>query len=220
MKIAHVSMCGFRGFFEPTRIDIPSGFAIIAGSNGTGKSTLCDAVEFVLTGGIRASSEHREKGESIHDYIWWRGARPAENNYVEVGFVLPDGSSVTARRSPTGLTLTPSVTLEGLLINGSPALEHPIAQLCRTAILRDEEITRLSVDLRETDRFEFVTAALGAADFTTAEARAKRVGEILKRQHEAANREYDLQRDRVAQLTARLSQLRVQSGSSDGSVGR
>lgn len=212
MKISYVSMCGFRGFFEPTRIDIPSGFAIVAGSNGAGKSTLCDAVEFALTGGIRASSGHREKGESIHDYIWWRGARPAADNYVEVGFVLEHGSSVTVRRSPTGLMVTPAgKTLEELLIHGNPALEDPIAQVCRTAIVRDEEITRLSVDLRETDRFEFVTAALGAADFATAEARAKRVGDILKRQHEVASRDYDRQRDRVAQLTARLSQLRVQA---------
>jgi chromosome segregation protein len=151
MKLGYVSLCGFRGFFEATRIDIPAGFAIIVGPNGAGKSTVCDAVEFVLTGGIRASSEHKEKGESIGDYLWWRGAKTAQDYYVEVGFVLPDGGTVTARRTPNGLTVTPSTTLQQLLLLGSPALENPIAQLCRTAILRDEEITRLSVDLRETD---------------------------------------------------------------------
>jgi DNA repair exonuclease SbcCD ATPase subunit len=211
MRLAYVSLCGFRGFYEPIRIDIPSGFAIIVGPNGAGKSTVCDAVEFVLTGGIRASSEHKEKGESIRDYLWWRGAKPAPENYVEVGFMMPDGSAVTARRTPSGLSMVPSTTLEQLLLKGSPALENPIAQLCRTAILRDEEITRLSVDLRETDRFDFVTAALGAADFGLAEAHAKRAGDILKRQYEASQRQYELQRDRVAQLTARLSQLRVQA---------
>lgn len=216
MKLAYVQVCGFRGFRGLTRVDIPAGFAIIVGPNGTGKSTVCDALEFALTGTIRGSSDHREKGESIRDYLWWRGTKPAEDNYVEIGLADAKGKVVTVRRSATELTITPTGRLEELLLTPGPALETPLAQLCRTAILRDEEITRLSVDLRETERFEFVRAALGTADFRAADESAKRVGDVLKKQHDAATREYELQRDRFAQLTTRLSQVRAQAARATG----
>ena len=44
MKIEYVELCGFRGFREKTRIDIPTGFAVISGQNGVGKSTIFDAI--------------------------------------------------------------------------------------------------------------------------------------------------------------------------------
>ena len=216
MRLSYVQVVGFRGFRELTRVEIPPGFAIIVGSNGSGKSTVCDAIEFALTGNIRGSSDHREKGESIHDYLWWRGPRPPAENYVEIGLTNAQGATVVVRRSPTELTVTPSARLEDLLVTGGPALENPLGQLCRTAILRDEEITRLSVDLRETERFEFVRSALGTADFRTADESAKRVGDLLKRHHETARRDYELQRDRIAQLTTRMSQARTQAARAGG----
>jgi DNA repair exonuclease SbcCD ATPase subunit len=216
MKLAYVQMCGFRGFRKETRIDWPSGFAVIAGPNGAGKSTLCDAVEFVLTGGIRSSSDHKEKGESIRQYLWWRGTAPPNNPHVEVGFITFEGTLVIARRTPAGLAVTPHRDLARLLVAEEQALEEPLAQLCRTAILRDEEITALSVDLRETDRFEFVRAAIGAADFRTAQETAKRVSELLSRQLDLAQREYQRQRDRLALLATRLSQLKAQASRSEG----
>lgn len=216
MRLAYIQVRGFRGFRGHTRVDIPAGFAIIVGPNGTGKSTVCDALEFALTGTIRGSSEHSEKGESIRDYLWWRGTKPAEDNYVEIGLADAEGKVVTVRRSATELTIAPTGRLEELLVTPGPALETPLAQVCRTTILRDEEITRLSVDLRETERFEFVRAALGTADFGAADDSARRVGDVLKRQREAATREYELQRDRFAQLTTRLSQVRAQAARATG----
>lgn len=216
MKLAYIQMSGFRGFRDLTRIEIPSGFAVVVGPNGVGKSTLCDAVEFALTGSIRGPSEHREKGESIHDYLWWRGNGGSADNHVEIGFLSPDGAITSVRRSRTSLEVTPNARLEDLLLTPGPSLEHPLAQLCRTAILRDEEITRVSVDLRETERFEFVRASLGTADFRSANENARRVGELLKRQRGEAQRQYEVQRDRIAQLTTRLSQARTQAERVEG----
>jgi chromosome segregation protein len=52
MKIAYIELVGFRGFRTKTRFDFPSGFAVITGRNGVGKSTAFDAMDFVLTGTI------------------------------------------------------------------------------------------------------------------------------------------------------------------------
>jgi chromosome segregation protein len=52
MKLAHLRLCGFRGYRAPVEIRFESGFTIVDGRNGVGKSTLCDADEFALTGSI------------------------------------------------------------------------------------------------------------------------------------------------------------------------
>jgi chromosome segregation protein len=50
MRLDYVEVCGFRGFRDKVRIDFGGGFTVITGRNGVGKSTLCDAVEFAITG--------------------------------------------------------------------------------------------------------------------------------------------------------------------------
>lgn len=211
MKLQYVSMCGFRGFKEPTSISLAPGFAVIVGPNGSGKSTICDAIEFALIGRIRSSSNHKEKGESIHDYLWWRGAGTPTESYVELGLVSDTGEVHRIRRSPSAMEGSLSTDLLRALICEGTSIVDPVGQLCRTAILRDEDITRLSVDLPEADRFSFVRAALGSADFAVAEAKAKAVAVYLSQQVGLARRTYDAQRGAVADLTARLSSLRAEA---------
>jgi len=209
MRLRYISLCGFRGFREPTRVDLAPGFTVLVGPNGSGKSTICDAIEFALLGRIRPSSDHRERGESIDDYVWWRGLGAPKDKYVELGLVTDAGEDHLIRRSPAGVESAPG--LKGLLIDDRVSIEQPIEQLCRTAVLRDEDITRLSVDLPETERFSFVRAALGSADFGKAEATAKKVGDYLSDQLLAAQRAYEVQRSTVADLTAKLSSLRAEA---------
>jgi DNA repair exonuclease SbcCD ATPase subunit len=216
MKVAYVEVQGFRGFRERRRIELPTGFAVITGRNGSGKSTFCDAIEFALTGTMRAAASHKEKRETISDYFWWRGAGAPSESYVEVGFRDADGQTVSVRRWPGGMTVSPETTLEKELLVPGPTLENPLAQLCRTMILRDEEITQLSVDLRETDRFEFVRSALGTADVRAAEDGLRRVADLLKQQNALAQREYDLERDRAGRLSAQLSEAKAQATRASG----
>jgi chromosome segregation protein len=56
MKLAFIEIAGFRGFKDKTRFDFPSGFIVLTGRNGVGKSTVLDAVDFVLTGTINKYS--------------------------------------------------------------------------------------------------------------------------------------------------------------------
>jgi DNA repair exonuclease SbcCD ATPase subunit len=211
MKLQYVSMCGFRGFKEPTSINLGPGFTVVVGPNGSGKSTICDAIEFALIGSIRSSSDHKEKREGIHDYLWWRGAGTPAESFVELGLVTDTGEVHRIRRSPSAIDGSLSAELERALIIEGTSIVDPVGQLCRTAILRDEDITRLSVDLPEADRFSFVRAALGSADFAVAEAKAKAVTDHLTQQLDLARQAYEKQRSAVADLTARLSSLRAEA---------
>jgi DNA repair exonuclease SbcCD ATPase subunit len=211
MKLSYISLCGFRGFREPSRIDLTPGFTIFVGPNGSGKSTICDAIEFALLGRIRPSSDHKEKRESIHDYLWWRGAGTPKESYVELGLVTDEGETYQIRRSPSALGGSIPAELQSKLITEGSSIDNPLEQLCRTAVLRDEDITRLSVDLPEADRFDFVRAALGSTEFAVAKGRAKEVATYLGQQLTLAQHTYEVQRNAVADLTAKLSALRAEA---------
>ena len=52
MKLDFVEVAGFRGFKERTTFNFDSGFAVLTGRNGVGKSSVFDAIDFALTGTI------------------------------------------------------------------------------------------------------------------------------------------------------------------------
>jgi DNA repair exonuclease SbcCD ATPase subunit len=73
MKLEYVELAGFRGFRDKTRFDLPPGFVVLSGRNGTGKSTLLDGVDFALTGTINKFAVKEAKGGGLQDHIWWVG---------------------------------------------------------------------------------------------------------------------------------------------------
>ena len=218
MRLTYVQAEGFRGFRGRVRVDIPPGFAVIVGPNGVGKSSLCDAVEFALTGTIRGTSAHSERREHIEDYLWWRGARGSDaiDHHVEIGFVLPEGEHVTVRRTAAELIVDPQVSLEKLIVKPGSVLDNPLRHLCQTAILRDEDITALSIDLGETHRFAFVRDALGASDFRVFSRRAGQLKDHVRRHYDSARAERDRHQARIVELTTRLSEAKVQAAEGQG----
>src|SRR5262245_36446781 len=107
MKLEFVEMAGFRGFRSTTRLELPSGFAVISGRNGSGKSTVLDAIDFAVTGTINKYLVKGAKGGGLADHLWWVGSEPAPDHYVSIGFIDPQGRRfvITRRRgdasSPT-----------------------------------------------------------------------------------------------------------------------
>ena len=207
MKLAFIEMAGFRGARNLVRLDVPAGFLVIVGRNGSGKSTVCDAIEFAFTGAIREHG-HKEKGESYADYLWWRGAGAANDRFVRVGFYDAQGDLHEVTRTNQGID-SASQTVLNLLYRQEGAPDQPVHALSRTSLIRDEEITALSVDLPESDRYKFVRDALGTvhvADIDKSlETLKKRIDERLRKEQQS----YERFRDRVSDMTAQLSELRA-----------
>jgi len=214
MKLEYLMLSGFRGFRKPIDIRFAPSFTVIDGRNGTGKSSLCDALEFALTGTITKYQDAKAAGESISDYYWWMGDQKAHEHYVEVGFSSADGERIKIRREQfTDPDPRALAKVEEHLCNRPKASGDNMRQLCRVSIIRDELIAALSLDLSETERFALLRDAIGvpSADAEIARGQrlfslsAKRVAEIqsgvdaLNRDLAAAGRRLDEARGAVAE---------------------
>lgn len=208
MRISFVKASGFRGIKESIDISFPSGFTVISGRNGSGKSTICDAIEFALTG-LLEKHYLTEKGEDISDYLWWRGTGRLPECYVSIGIVDEVGKELIVTRGPEGLINLEENEIRNKLCDLDLSPPEELKQLCRTSIIRDETITNLSVDLPEVDRFTFVKSAIGSRDFAPIEKRMKAVIDTISTQRMTLETNYQDVRNRINGLTADLSAAKV-----------
>src|SRR5882757_2178970 len=195
MKLDYVELAGFRGFRDKTRFDIPSGFAVLSGRNGTGKSTLLDAVDFALTGTINKFAVKEAKGGGLLDHIWWVGEGTASEHQVTVGFMDEEGGRFAVTRSRERGCDRDSQAILQLLCSGD--VRSTITDLMQTTLIRDELISGLSLDLPEQARFAAVRAAIGGfvgPDYS------HRTAEIVS----AANTAKSRQEDRIKELQGDL----------------
>jgi chromosome segregation protein len=161
MKLEFVEISGFRGFKHKTVFAFSSGFAVLTGRNGVGKSSVFDAVDFALTGTINKYHVKGAKGGGLEDHIWWVGEGPAEAQYVLVGFVNSAGQRFRVRRSrDNGLETSEKEISDSLCVPDVSVPDWPRI-LMQTSLIRDEMIAALSLDLTEQQRFSAVQAAMG-----------------------------------------------------------
>lgn len=208
MKLDYVEVCGFRGFRDKARIDFGSGFTVITGRNGVGKSTLFDAVEFAITGLIEKYAVEKAAKESLADYLWWRGTGEPEAHYVTAVFVTDEGKSFKITRTREGGADVSPEEIEANLCSG-PAPENALRQLTRTSIIRDEWIAALSLDLSETDRFDLVRSALGAIEGAEAATKAKDIVTAADAAHGRNETAYENARVKLSERLTQQSEIQA-----------
>ena len=94
MKLSFVKMAGFRSFKDEVLFEFPEGFVVLTGRNGVGKSTVLDAVDFVLTGSINKYTVKDAKGGGLEEHIWWVGEGEPKSQYVSVGLIDENGNEL------------------------------------------------------------------------------------------------------------------------------
>lgn len=207
MKIGFVEVCGFRGYKEPIRLDFRNSFTVISGRNGVGKSTICDAIEFAITGNIKKYSVETSDKEGPSDYYWWRGKGSAANYFVRIGLIDDDGKLHKVVRTRQDGLLEPSdKELTDLLCTQFGRPDNPLEQLCRTSIIRDEWIAAQSLDLGERQRFDLVSAALGELGSADYGQRARKVKAIADEAFANAETAYETSRVKLSHALSTLSE--------------
>lgn len=208
MRLDFIEICGFRGFMDLVRINFGRGFTVITGRNGVGKSTLCDAVEFAITGTIDKYAVEKAAKESLSDYIWWRGEGVPNAHYVTASFVDDSGNPFTITRTrERGSDRSPE-EIRAALCRG-PAPDDALRQLTRTSIIRDEWIAALSLDLTETERFDLVRSALGASEGSEAGSRAKDIVTAAEAAHSKDEAAYEAARSRLGDRLTQQSETQA-----------
>ena len=61
MRIQQLKVCGFRGFNEEQPIDLSDPIAVFEGSNGSGKTSIGEGIEWLLYG----KTLKRSKGDEL-----------------------------------------------------------------------------------------------------------------------------------------------------------
>jgi chromosome segregation ATPase len=210
LKLAYVDLCGFRGYRQAVRLEFAESFTIIDGRNGVGKSTIFDAVEFVLTGELSKYRGAKAAGQTVADYIWWTGSgdQPLDR-YVEVGFRDGDTMVAVRRTQFSGPSDEELLLLTEKLSDPTLSPSAPLRQLCSTSIIRDEHIAELSLDLKEADRYALVRDALGANDAEVWIERAATLAAAAKRRSAAAQQDVAVANGEAAQAARRIDEVRA-----------
>jgi DNA repair exonuclease SbcCD ATPase subunit len=210
MKIERILISGFRGFRDRVDVRLAPGFTVIDGRNGVGKSTLFDAIEYSLTGNISKYNDMKADGESVKDYVWWKGDGPSPSErFVEVTF--NDGEkAITIRRTPIedppGHILA---QLEAGMVNAAIAPNTPLFQLCAASIIRDESIASLSLELTETQRYAKLRQAIGASDADNWAKRGATLVQLARKRSEQAKSEVSAANAAVAEASRRIDEARA-----------
>jgi chromosome segregation protein len=210
VKIERILVCGFRGCRELVDIPVAPGFTVIDGRNGAGKSTLFDAIEFALTGQITKYGNTKAGGESIEDYLWWKGDGPSPTErFVEV--IFKDGEeSIPLRRTPIAGPAPELIRrVEAGMINARMAPPSPLLQLCAASIIRDENIASLSLDLPDTQRYAKLRQAIGASDAEEWTNRANTLLGTAKKRSDQAKADENAANAAIVEATRRIDEIRT-----------
>ncbi|MEP4036316.1 AAA family ATPase [Pseudophaeobacter sp.] len=204
MKLDFIEVSGFRGFRDKVRIEFGGGFTVISGRNGVGKSTICDAIEFALTGQIGKYAVENAAKENVSDYYWWRGTGKPDAHFVRIGFLNKNSERFIVTRTRGEYADKSDEEIVQALCSGDTP-EDPIKQLVKTSILRDEWIAAQSLDLKETERFDLVRAAFGAIENSQLAEKAKSVVSTAEARVAQANDAYEEARGEQSRALVELS---------------
>ena len=222
MRLVAVELEEFRGWVRPLRVDLDASVVILQGPNGTGKTSLFDAVLWALTGELpRLGEQHKHEVVSLY----------GESGHARVRLELRSeaGVSLNLTRSTDGerarlqveyLDETYSddeaalVLLRELWPNGVGSGEAGgmAAALSRSVYLQQDDVRRFIEADSDAERFAAVAELVGAGRYTEIQRQLERERSTWSRQTNEAREEAEKAELRAAQLSAQVQSLSTEAG--------
>lgn len=173
MRLSSISAMGFGGIAERVDIDLDADVVIIVGANGYGKTTICDAISWVLSG-KHASSEgprnvYTPSGTTSVELVLRETDR-----YITISRSLGNPGEINPKKHEW----VPTVQIEGQTLRGQAAeqwirlnlaraeddqdYESVAAAMVDAMYLRQESLRQFLTGQGDTDRFAAVAEMVGA----------------------------------------------------------
>jgi DNA repair exonuclease SbcCD ATPase subunit len=216
VRLKAISIAGFRGFAIPASFDLDANAVIIAGVNGSGKTSLFDAILWALTGSIGRLSN--EPDDVISRYS------PSGEARVEL-ILEQDGATVTVvRRFETAMHLTVESSeygssagsaAETMLIDliwpDAKSAAQPNEALSRSltrAMYLQQDVVREFIEAdKEEERFEVVSELVGLGRVTELQHQLESSRTAWSRATNTLERELEPLRSQMKSLDQRLQRL-------------
>ena len=171
MRLEQISVQAFRGY--PSRADVvlSGDVVLLAGENGTGKTSLTEAFEWALFGSIVRKERSKTRGE-YQGSSWIRSVHAAADvdTYAEIT-LTKDGERHVVRRALVGNAT--ELTIDGKLASDVGVLGLRTEDAFRP-FLGQCEIQAL-IDSEQQSRWEQLSAILGFAGFGQLRERLQRL---------------------------------------------
>lgn len=161
MRLKEITICGFRGFNKKQTISLDNNVVLIYGLNGSGKSSLVEALEWLFWGDISRRERSSCKSEYMTNYLRNIHYDAKENPFVEV-IVFLKGREIKIKKELTGvISFKYYINDEG--VENLSSLNINLEKNAKP-ILSQGEIKKF-VDTEPKDRWEEISKILGIEIF-------------------------------------------------------
>ncbi len=216
MRLVALELAGFRGFAEMRRFDLDATAIILVGPNGQGKTSLFDAVLWVLTGHLARLGEN---AQAVSLYSSSGEAR------VSVDMRDEDNEVLKVTRSSDGTNQRLLVEHHGEILRDEIARTRLLEVVWPEALVTPDGLTALSTAITRSvylqqdlvrefieadtdqDRFKAVGELVGAGRVTELQTEIERARNAWSRATNSRQREAEEARVRLQRLETQLISL-------------
>src|SRR5450759_488574 len=170
-RLKKLEIQGFKSFVDRTSVTLPSRITAIVGPNGTGKSNICDAVQWVL--GEQSAKSLR--GTTMEDVIFNGAAHRRPLGMAEVAITLESRSGDQWADSGGELVLTRRVTRDGesdYIVNGKKSRLKDVQEILtgtglgvRAYSIIEQQKIDLILSTKPQDRRRLIEEAAGVSKY-------------------------------------------------------
>jgi DNA repair exonuclease SbcCD ATPase subunit len=213
MKLAELSVAGFRGFNRMTTIRLDGDVVILAGINGAGKTSFLDAIQWLLSGDVPRLRPHSVR-PTRDDYLSSKySPSPA---YVQAVFLDGDGRFVAARKG-VGAAMETTVALpDETQLRGSDAerwlgslVAEPLvneARSLRTFVLQQDDVKEFLCATDPKERYNFLATFSGVGEAQQLDRQLQAEVKQLREAARNSRAELDTEASRLASFERDLAE--------------
>ncbi len=211
--IRRMAVEAFRGFRDRQEFDLGATAVVVAGPNGTGKTSFFDALQWCLLGSIQRLEGLRARRNVEHIVNQYRlGDRAAVEMQLLIG-----GRSITLRRTGDHRSSTLEFEEDGgesvfgedatLLLEEALALEGDLTleMALTTSGLMQQDVMRAVLEARPQDRYRHISTVLGLAALEEFEAATRDLAAGAKGRADAARGDRDSLASSLSEAQTRLA---------------